>query len=51
MADFPTSVRLSADLKKALQTEAKKRRWPTADLLRYILEQWLIYAKKQGGKP
>lgn len=44
--EYPTSIRLPADLKRRLQQLAKQKRQPLSSLIVYVMEQ---YAKAQEG--
>ena len=46
MPELPTSVRLSAELKEALQKEAGIQRRPLSQMITIALEDWLAAQKK-----
>ena len=46
MTEMPTSVRLDADLKDALQKEATLQRRPLSQLITIILEDFIAAQKK-----
>ena len=44
---FPTSVRLSRQLRESLKRLAKERRWSMSVLIQQVLEAWV---KKEEGR-
>lgn len=43
----PTSIRLSREMKQALQREADARRWPLSWVIEELIRQWMAWKKKQ----
>ena len=46
MTELPTSIRLSAELKEALQKAAEVERRPLSQLIMIILDDWVAAQKK-----
>ncbi len=43
----PTSIRLSREMKQALEKEAEAKRWPVSWVLEDLIRQWIEWKKKQ----
>lgn len=42
------SFRVPPDVDKALEAEARRKRWSKSFLIREILQQWLTYQQAEG---